>query len=129
MTGSLPPFLSNGGGGAFSQHYSIMGNFMVYRLETYLLQLHIRVSTKFTMVFYNFCYYFWGQRSCWTDASKSTMVTICLLFISFASPSTRLLPPPLPLLRGPSQSPQCDTVEPSEKILSRKWISRNATHF
>jgi len=58
MTGSLPPFLSNGGGGAFSQHYSIMGNFMVYRLETYLLQLHIRVSTKFTMVFYNFCYYF-----------------------------------------------------------------------
>jgi len=24
---------------------------------------------KFKMVFYNFCYYFWGQHCCWTCKS------------------------------------------------------------
>jgi len=47
----------------------IIGNFTVYkdRLETFIAA--IRAPTKFTMVFYRFCYYFRCQRCCYAKTS------------------------------------------------------------
>jgi len=42
------------------------------------------------MVFYNFCYYIWGQHCCWTE--QAYWWIIFCFFRKFAFPSTLLLP-------------------------------------
>ena len=42
------------------------------------------------MVFYTFCYYFWGQHCCWTETSMIDKDFFALY--KFPSPSTLLLP-------------------------------------
>ena len=57
-TGALVPF-----------HNSIMGHFIVYKTTWNKFIAAIRAPRKFRMVFYNFCYYFWGHNCCWTEIS------------------------------------------------------------
>ena len=89
VTGTFPPVLSNGFGGAFfitvlwvihGLSWSNWNKFFVA----------IRTTRKFRMVVYHFCYYFWGQYCCWTETK--ILVTICLFFM-FPFPSTFLLLP------------------------------------
>ena len=88
----------NGGGGALSQqcHRSFHG---LSRSTWNKFIADIRAPTKFKMVFYNLCYYFWGQRCFWTETN--ILLTIFLYFYKFPLPATLLLPPTpaLPLLR------------------------------
>ena len=80
-------------------------NFMVHQdwLETNLLQIfgHPR---KFRMIFYKFCYYFWGQHCWWTETNIFGN-DFFVLYI-FPLPSTvSLLPCPT---AAPAVSPVCN---------------------
>jgi len=61
------PFQKKETGPEVPFHNSIIGYFMVYqdRLETNLLQ----PPRKFTIVFDNLCYYFWGKPCWWTETN------------------------------------------------------------
>jgi len=48
----------------------------------------VHAPTTFRMVFYTFCYYFWGQHGCWTETN--ILVKNFLLFISFHFPQDLL---------------------------------------
>jgi len=68
--GIAPVPLQNGSnGGEVLFHYSI-GNYMVYqdRHKTKLFAA-IPAPRKFRKIFYNFCYYFWGQHCWWTETN------------------------------------------------------------
>ena len=68
------------------------------------------------MVFYHFCYYFWGQHCCWTETS--ILITICLFFYKFPLPSTLLLPPFPTVI--PGSLDRSTTLKQSTKRLQRK---------
>jgi len=84
---------------------------MVYqdRLTTYLLQLFaVRTPRNFRRVFYNFCYYFWGQQFFWTETS-----IIGNFFLSFHCPQYFHCPSALPLIRRPGKGGEnfrCDSL-------------------
>jgi len=81
MMGPLHPTLSDGvqrGRGAFMKTVYFHG---LSRSNWSKFIADIRAPRKFTMVFYNLCYYFWGQYYCWRETNM--LVTIFLFCIRF----------------------------------------------
>jgi len=73
----------------------------------------IQAPRKFRIIFYNFCYYFWGQRCWWTETS---ITSNDFLFFMFPLPSALLLLP-LPLLRRPWICMLCQQTSP------KRWFA------
>jgi len=66
-------------------HKSITGDFVVHQDQIKKNITAIRALRNFRMVFYNFCYYFWGHHRCRTETS---IFANDFFKISLALPST-----------------------------------------
>ena len=75
MTGHFPPALWKGSNGGIIWFIKIDWNKFIAA---------IRASIKFRLVFYNFCYYFWGRHCC--CAKSSIIGNVSLFFTSFHCP-------------------------------------------
>ena len=91
--GALPPcpFIKGETGALVPFHNSIMCHFIVYKTTWNKFIAAIRAPRGFIMVFYNFCYYFWGQHCCWTKTS--VIGNVFFAFYKFPLLSTLLLYP------------------------------------
>ena len=77
---------SNRGGGAFSYqyHWKFHG---LSRSTWNKFIAAIRAPTKFRMIFYNFCYYFWGQYCWWTETKyKFPLLSTVLMLLLLRRP-------------------------------------------
>jgi len=71
-------------------HKSIIGNFVVYqdRLE-HMVIAAFRASRKLRLIYYNFCYYFWGPHRWWIETN--IIGNEFFVFYKFPLPQTVLL--------------------------------------
>ena len=118
----------DGGGGALLKQYHRQFHVFFYqdRIETNLLLLF--ASRKFRMVFYYFCFYFWGQHCCWTETN--ILVTICLFLITFHCPQLFYCPPALPLFRRPClkwfvQNSKVCALSLTTSVVMVDWVQKN----
>jgi len=78
---------------------------MVYkdRLEADLMHSATHTPKNFRIVFYNFCYYFWGQHCCWIETS--IIGNDFFVFWIFHCLQLFYCPPALSLFRHPWKIP------------------------
>jgi len=73
----------------------VITRFTKIDFKQFIAAIHPHRNSR--MVFYNFCYYFWGQNCCWTETSIIRNDSFCVSKVSIAFNS--FIPSPLPLFR------------------------------